>query len=137
MSRLTKKLPVVKQITQTKCNYKSNVFGGIIENDKKENAVWLFHNIVEKLAEYENLGSVEDLKGIHQANQSCEKILETSFMVSQNNRLLSQELEVYKRALKNEIPSNYYELEKVENEEQYIDLRLDQARKELEDESSN
>ena len=100
----------------------------------KDNAE-IIGEMTNKLAEYENLGSVEDLKGIHQANQRCEKILETSLMVSQNNRLLSHELEVYQRALKNEIPSNYYELEKVENEEQYIDLRLDQARKELEDES--
>ena len=55
----------------------------------------------------------------------------------EKERLKPTELEVYKRALKNEIPSNYYELEKVENEEQYIDLRLDKARKELEDEKSN
>jgi len=55
----------------------------------------------------------------------------------ENERLKPTELEVYKRALKNEIPSNYYELEKVENEEQYVYLRLEQARKELEDEKSN
>lgn len=65
---------------------------------------------ISKLTEYENLGSVEDFKQ------------------------LSHELEVYKRALKNEIPSNYYELEKVENEEQYINLRLDKARKEFDSE---
>lgn len=53
----------------------------------------------------------------------------------EKERLKPTELEVYKRALKNEIPRNYYELEKVETEEQYIDLRLDQARKELEDEN--
>lgn len=113
MSRLIKKLPVIKQIKQIDYNYKSNVFGGIIEEDKKENAVWLFHNIVEKLAEYENLGSVEDLKQ------------------------LSHELEVYKRALNKTIENSlivkgieFTARNIVDEANFYIIL----ARKELEDE---
>ena len=111
------------------CNY--DLFGGIhhsqIPNLKKA---------IDKLAEYEDLGSVETIKS---------KLIEFNYLAKVhamygdnqqnflNNQKLEHELEVYKRALKNEIPSNYYELEKVENEEQYIDLRLDKARKELED----
>jgi len=51
----------------------------------------------------------------------------------EKERLKPTELEVYKRALMNSVPANFYEFE-VSTKEEYIEIELDQARKELLDE---
>ena len=54
MKRLTIKLPAIKKIQQLDYKYKVDIFGGYIEENRKQNEIWLYHKAIDKLAEYEN-----------------------------------------------------------------------------------
>lgn len=56
MKRLTIKLPAIKTVEPLDYKYKINIFGGYIEDNRKQHEIWLYHKSIDKLAEYENTG---------------------------------------------------------------------------------